>query len=377
MVWQFFRKTTKWLMFSLHVAATLLLLLACFGHLWLDESSWLMGCLNMTVFYFWLLQLFFFVFWLFTKPVFSLIPIAVLVLVWQPMKPVFQWRLDDGFHFPKERSTLRIMTWNVEHFAIRKYKTNPQIKEEMIQLVRNYSPDVACFQEMVASDDKPQAINYLPTMQRQLGFRYAYFVFEKVLDFDKDHHFGMVIFSKQPFIQQEKLGHSKKGQNGLFQYVDIAALGDTFRFFNIHLQSLKFSRNNRAYIENPSLDEKQDIYESKTILHKLKIGFEKRRHQADLVQQAMLKSPHPMVLCGDFNDLPNSYAYRTVRGNLVDAFTELGSGIGNTYSGVMPTLRIDHIFHDPLLETTQYYRHKKKMSDHYPVIVDVRKRKQH
>jgi endonuclease/exonuclease/phosphatase family metal-dependent hydrolase len=89
----------------------------------------------------------------------------------------------------------------------------------------------------------------------------------------------------------------------------------------------------------------------------------------------MNESPYPMVLCGDFNDLPNSYAYRKVRGNLADAFTELGSGVGNTYSGIVPTLRIDQIFIDPSFQVTQYFRHKKKLSDHYPVIVDVRRNK--
>jgi endonuclease/exonuclease/phosphatase family metal-dependent hydrolase len=371
MAWRFFRKTTKWGAFALHVIVSLLLLVSCYGHHWINASSWLLGLLNMATIYLWLTQFFFFFFWLFTKPAFSLIPLAVILTVWQPMSTLFQWRFDSGFHFSKERSTLRIMTWNVEHFAIRKHKTNPEIKEEMIRLVRSYDPDVACFQEMVASDDEPNAINYLPKMQRQLGFKYAYYVFEKALDFDREHHFGMVILSKQPFIHQAKLGQSKKGQNGLFQYVDLVVLGDTMRMFNIHLQSLKFSRNSRAYMENPTLDEKQDIQESKHILHKLKIGFEKRRHQVDVIRSAMDESPYPMILCGDFNDLPNSYAYRKVRGNLVDAFTELGSGVGNTYSGIVPTLRIDQVFIDPSLQTTQYFRHKKKLSDHYPVVVDV------
>lgn len=375
MAWRFFRKTTKWGAFTLHVSLTLLLFTACYGHHWLDASNWLLGLLNMSTFYLWLAQFFFFFFWLFTKPSFSLIPLAVILVVWQPMSLIFQWRFDSGFQLNKERSTLRIMTWNVEHFAIRKHKTNPEIKEEMIRLVRSYDPDVACFQEMVANDDEPGSINYLPKMQRQLGFKHAYYVFEKSLDFDRSHHFGMVIFSKQPFIHQVKLGQSKKGQNGLFQYVDLLVLGDTMRMFNIHLQSLKFSPNSRAYMENPTLDETRDIQESKHILQKLKIGFEKRRYQVDAIRHAMDESPYPMILCGDFNDLPNGYAYRKIRGNLVDAFTQLGSGVGNTYSGIVPTLRIDHIFIDPSLHTTQYLRHKKKLSDHYPVIVDVRRNK--
>jgi len=375
MGWQILRKTTKWGMLILHLFFTLLLTVVCYGNEWSDSGNWMISVLTMFTIFLWVLQFVFFVFWLVAKPIFTLISLLAIVTHWQPMSAVFQWRVGTSFNQAKPRSSFRMMTWNVEHFAIRSFRTNPEIRSKMLELVRSYNPDIACFQEMVATEDKPKAINYLPVMQKQLGFKYAYYVYERVLDFDQDHHFGMVVFSKTPFIAQQKMGISKKGQNGLFQSVDFELLGDTFRVFNIHLQSLKFSKNNRAYIENPSLNEEEDLQESKNILKKLKIGFEKRKLQADSVRSAIDKSPHPVILCGDFNDLPNSYAYHKVKGGLVDAFTEAGSGIGHTYSGLFPTLRIDHVFIDPQLETVQYYTHQKKLSDHYPVIVDVRKRK--
>ena len=44
------------------------------------------------------------------------------------------------------------------------------------------------------------------------------------------------------------------------------------------------------------------------------------------------------IVTGDFNDVPNTYTYFTIRGKLQDAFLKQGFGIGRTYSGISPTL---------------------------------------
>ena len=55
----------------------------------------------------------------------------------------------------------------------------------------------------------------------------------------------------------------------------------------------------------------------------------------------------------------------------LNAFVEKGSGIGNTFSDLAPTLRIDNIFSDPRFHVNQYIRIKKKLSDHYPIVADL------
>ena len=42
----------------------------------------------------------------------------------------------------------------------------------------------------------------------------------------------------------------------------------------------------------------------------------------------------PVILCGDFNDTPASYTYRTVKGDLTDGFRDCGSGFGYTLSSI-------------------------------------------
>ena len=79
-----------------------------------------------------------------------------------------------------------------------------------------------------------------------------------------------------------------------------------------------------------------------------------------------LKTPD-VIICGDFNDTPLSYIYRTFAHQRKDSFCEQGIGFGTTYAGNIPALRIDYILTDPIfqIETHEVYRFK--VSDHYGV----------
>ena len=78
-----------------------------------------------------------------------------------------------------------------------------------------------------------------------------------------------------------------------------------------------------------------------------------------------LESPHPVVICGDFNDTPVSYTYATISDELVDTFRDSGGlGIGSTYLGAFPSFRIDYIFHSKNLASSDYHRYEEGISDH-------------
>jgi endonuclease/exonuclease/phosphatase family metal-dependent hydrolase len=73
------------------------------------------------------------------------------------------------------------------------------------------------------------------------------------------------------------------------------------------------------------------------------------------------------VYCGDMNDVPMSYCYAQLRDMLDDAFVESGSGMGGTYIGALPSLRIDHILYSPTLESWDFHTLPEKLSDHHGV----------
>jgi len=79
-----------------------------------------------------------------------------------------------------------------------------------------------------------------------------------------------------------------------------------------------------------------------------------------------------VIVCGDFNDTPVSYAYRKVRGNLKDAFIESGWGTSNTYNGELPSFRIDYILCDHKFTAQNYHRDRVYYSDHFPIQCQIR-----
>jgi endonuclease/exonuclease/phosphatase family metal-dependent hydrolase len=110
---------------------------------------------------------------------------------------------------------------------------------------------------------------------------------------------------------------------------------------------------------------------SMSLIKKLRIAYSKRRIQAEMVRDQLDKSPNPAILCGDFNDVPNSYTYFHIRGSLQDAFIKKGFGIGRTYVNISPTLRIDYILTHPQFNILQCAKFAVPYSDHHPVIADI------
>ena len=102
------------------------------------------------------------------------------------------------------------MSWNVEQFDIQQYKTHPESKVKMLELINQFKPDVACFQEMVGGDYN-KAINYLGDFKRALHFENYYYSYDLRLDFDHMHHFGVIIFSRSPFIKKKTVSFAPSG----------------------------------------------------------------------------------------------------------------------------------------------------------------------
>ena len=370
-----FRRVTKKFFIISNIVLGVLFLLGCYGG-WSDPKTWWpLGFLTLSAFYFLLLLILFILFWVFIKPRWSLISIVVILCTYKPITNIIPLRFSSSFEKQKQPGALRIMSWNVEHFDILEHKKHPEKKQEMLQLINENQPDIACCQEMVGSDNVPKAINYIPDIMQAEGFTDYHYSFNPKLDFDGNHHFGIIIFSKYPIINKQTVSFYPNDYNSIFQFADIVKGEDTIRIFNIHLQSLKFNAANLEYIEKPTITDEADLKKSKSLISKLKKGFLKRKVQAERIREEMDKSPYPVIVCGDFNDVPNSYAYNTIGKGMKNAFAEKGSGIGRTFSGISLTLRIDNIFVADKFSVEQFLRIPKKLSDHFPLFTDVKLKK--
>jgi len=375
-----FRILTKKVFIITNLVVAALFVLGCYGYRWFNNERWFIGLLTLAAFYLFIVLLLFFIFWLFAKSKWSLLFLVIVLITYRQLIKIVPIRVGGEFTLQKQKEALRIMSWNVAQFDILNYKKNAGVHHDMIKLINQYQPDIACFQEMVAGDSivdlnnayyKKYSFYSIQEFELSLHFADEYYSYNWKENYLNSQHFGIIIFSKYPIINRHTITTYPNDYNSIFQYVDIVKDADTLRVFNIHLQSLKFNPVNLQYIDNPTIESETDIEKSKNILGKFKRGFLRRKLQADRIKEEIDKSPFPVIVCGDFNDVPNSYAYETIGKNLQNSFEKKGVGLGRTFSGIASSLRIDNIFVDQHYEVNQYVRIAKKLSDHFPIITDI------
>jgi endonuclease/exonuclease/phosphatase family metal-dependent hydrolase len=366
----FLRRFTKNIFIISNCIVALFFLAGAYVKYFSPTHWWFLGLFTFILAYLLLALLIFFLFWLFRKSLWCCISLIAVASAWHAVINIFPFNLSSSFSIQKNPGSLRVMSWNVEQFNILHYKDHPEVKQEMLDLINEYDPDIACFQEMVAGDKK-KGINYFPDIQKALRFSDYLYSYSLNDDFDRYHHFGRIIFSKLPIIKKQTVVNYPNNYNATFQYVDVLKDNDTIRVFNVHLQSLKFTKANLSYLDKAGLNSDSNITESKSIISKIKTGFIKRSIQANFIKDEIEHSPFPVIVCGDFNDVPNSYAYETIGAGLQNAFVKKGSGIARTFSTISPTLRIDNIFADKKFTVVQFTRVKKLLSDHFPIFADL------
>jgi endonuclease/exonuclease/phosphatase family metal-dependent hydrolase len=339
------------------------------------KKWWILGFLALG--YPWLLlaTVLFLLFWLLRKRYrWMLISALGLVLSWGCTRCFIAFNINNHSGEPKPPGMLKIMSWNVHLFNFFDNKKNPIIKQDMISLIHLEDPDIACFQEFCFSDSVAYPYS-IQSFRRALGFPYYAVAYEWYSDMRYNnitYHYGVIIFSKYPILQQTNIIGKDRKYNDVFEYADIVTPLDTFRVFNVHLQSLRFNKNDYAFLDSPPLSQGDVVKQaSRNIVSKIRWGMSRRADQADIVRQVADHSPNPVIVCGDFNDVPNSYAYSTISAGLKDAFREKGSGWSRTFSQISPTLRIDYIMFDPSYNGYQYDCTPRVLSDHFPITATI------
>ncbi|MEP6950061.1 MAG: endonuclease/exonuclease/phosphatase family protein [Ginsengibacter sp.] len=366
----FLRRFTKNFFIASNFIIALFFLAGAYVKYFNPAQWWFFGLFTIILAYQLLVLLLFFLFWLFRKSLWCSISLIAIISGWHAVINIFPFNFSSSFSIQKNPGNIRVMSWNVEQFNILHHKDHPEVKQEMFDLINKYDPDIACFQEVVAGD-KQKGVNYFPDIQKALRFGDYLYSYSLKDDFDRYHHFGRIIFSKLPIINKQTVVNYPNDYNATFQYIDVLKDNDTIRVFNVHLQSLKFTKANLSYLDKGGLNSDSNITESKSIIAKIKTGFLKRSIQANFIKDEIIHSPYPVIVCGDFNDVPNSYAYETIGAGLQNAFVEKGSGIARTFSTISPTLRIDNIFADKKFTVVQFTRVKKLLSDHFPILADL------
>ncbi len=261
---------------------------------------------------------------------------------------------------PDKNKVLKILTFNVHNLTENNFKKLDQKQNQIFEYLVEQYADITCLQEFFSFGEN----YYYPLVFLQRKLNADNYYFQSYYNPYSEKIVGMAIFSKLKRINSGTLFHDSTRNFGI--YGDYIFINDTFRVYNIHLESLYLGKDDYDMITGNQLN-KIDRKKSSELMSKLNIAFRNRAMQVNSIAEHMNTSPYPVILCGDFNDIPTSYAYHRLTSGLKDAFVERGYGMNKTFRGKLPYFRIDYICYDPVFKAKKFNSTAVGISDHFPV----------
>ncbi|MBQ3212415.1 MAG: endonuclease/exonuclease/phosphatase family protein [Alistipes sp.] len=234
-----------------------------------------------------------------------------------------------------DKKALKVMSYNVRSFID---DNRERQLDSIVKIIKAVNPDILCIQEMGFSDIADSLLEPLKPMPHSLS---------RV-------NLSPAIYSRYPIIRASRMDTLKN-----FVWADIVIKKDknnedTIRVFNNHLHSTAIRRDDSNYIENHEYLEGDSLGKVHSMVKRLTENNRVRAEQADTLAALVAASPYPVIVCGDFNDTPVSYTYRTVARKLNDPYRKVGRGYSHTYRGFFDMLRIDYIFYSDEFEALSY-----------------------
>lgn len=316
-----------------------------------------------------LLNLLFVVFWLFLRDRWVFLSLAFILLVGGQVLNTFACNLSDSTKNAKASPVLTVVSYNTMACGQFVKKGNP-----VLDYIVRENPDVVCMQEFAVSKYK----EYLQMADvKRILKDYPYSHIEFIID-NKYKQMGIATFSKFPIVNKVNLNIESRFNMAI--YSDIAVNGDMVRVYNCHLESNKLTEGDVKMQSDlmKDFDTKRAGVYAELVSKKLAEAYRLRASQAHQIAASLGESAYPVLLCGDFNDVPVSYAYHTIRGErLKDAFIENSWGFGLTFQKSLMNVRIDYIMHDDDFVAGDFHVDKSKFSDHYPIKCTIYKAEKH
>ncbi|WP_114750980.1 endonuclease/exonuclease/phosphatase family protein [Pleomorphovibrio marinus] len=317
------------------------------------ESFPYSGLLPLLIPLFMLLNIFLAVMFLFGRSRLIIYPIIALALGYKFFGITFQWN-------PREETeeSITLLSFNTMQFSYGMYKENLEKSKNIIQWAKDHPADIKCFQEFYQDFTTPSK-NAIKIITEDGKLNHSY---QSIIGNRKNRSHGVAIVSRFPIINEGRVFDNRRNNGAMF--VDLVVKKDTMRIYNVHLESMSIPAEELSDVEGIKLHYRETI-------RKIKNGTIMRAEQLKTLKEHMENSPYPVIIAGDFNDIPYSYTYFSLRSILNNAFEEAGKGFGFTYNKVLFFLRIDHIFHDKVFKAKNFRTHTEvDYSDHYPISTE-------
>lgn len=246
---------------------------------------------------------------------------------------------------------LKVASYNVNNFFTNGEYTLLSVAEYL----RKENVDIICLQEypkpgFYVEDSILKAFSYMPY---------------SCLSERGNGRLSLALFSRYPIEGCKTIPFSQSGNLSL--QADLNVDGRTVRVFNNHFQTTSVNVH-KAEVKESIREGEGRRHAAFGLAWSMRENYLLRADQVDSVRCLIDESPYPVIVCGDFNDTPASYAYHRIKGDLTDGFKDCGKGYGYTFRELRKLFRIDYIFYSPDFKGVKYKSPDRAWSDHKPVI---------
>lgn len=359
-------KLIKGLLFLLNILAVLALISVKLGSIVSPNTIVLAAYASLALLPIVIVNVLFVLFWaMVRKWSFMLLSLLALILLSNTAKSALPINFKES-EVDTTYQKVTVLSYNTMSTGLMKKHTK-ESPNQIIQYILDTDADIVCLQELAFSQNDHQfQENDFERIFREYPYKHVSFQMNRW-----NMNIGVCTLSKYPIIEKRNIDYHS--DFNLSTYTDIVIGGDTVRVVNNHLESNRITAKDMektADLRNDFSSEKLGAI-TKYLSQKLGIAYKKRALQADVVSKLIENSPYKVISCGDYNDVPMSYTYTKIKGNLNDAFKEVGNGLGWTYVHSFYRFRIDYIMYDKSFHVANYKMGNLKESDHYPIQVDL------
>ena len=311
--------------------------------------------------------------WFFRNKIWAFFFLVLLAAGVPPLSVSFSVGTATGFQREKSDATIRIMQWNCEDIGgnLSWYTEKNIGRKRAADFIREYNPDVICMQDY--SDFRGNIYKSNESFFRDtLGYPHNVFA----LHVSQVKPYGVIksglkIVSKYPIEAHGVYYYKNISVPEAILWADIMVNQTRLRVVTTHFRSYYLSGNRIFSDQLPNyMHQDSSIVMENNVIEKL-VYFQKQHTQQAAQLRAFLDTCSvPVILCADLNTVPSSHLYQLVRGNMEDGYMGNETGLGATYNYLLPNIRIDYIFHHPLISLFQWKHFKDGFFDHDHLLGD-------
>lgn len=256
--------------------------------------------------------------------------------------------------------TFKVMSYNNYEYCLYTPDGNIYCPDSTISIIAAEQPDIVLLQE--AGRDPWQILETTDSLYH----------LKEVYPYVLKHITSSVIMSRYPLEEIELM--QPDDPSGRFQGARIYMGNDTLTVFNIHLQSIYLTDDDKVLYKELTGGHEVTAGELKearhTLVAKLADAYRERARQAKLLRSQLDTIPTGgrVIVGGDFNDLNGCWAMHEICGKeLHNTFTAVGQGPAITYWASRFYFNIDHLLYGKALQPVSMKTIYTKASDHYPI----------